>query len=111
MRVELDRLRRLSEIISRKWDLVVLAALAEQPLRYMELAQEIRKNNHELTEGVLSKNLRRLTATGLIHQEAVGNRHHVYALTPRGQQMVEILRQIAALELPGEQPSDGDDDG
>jgi DNA-binding HxlR family transcriptional regulator len=121
--VDANHLRDISRILAHKWDLTILARLAERPLRYTELAHEVREVDSDLTEGVLSKNLKRLAVTGLIRQEPTNNHRHVWNLTPHGRDMVEILGRITGLgdqppprEGLGEEPSpdgpgsDGDDE-
>jgi DNA-binding HxlR family transcriptional regulator len=106
--VDLLGLREVLDVVSHKWDLIILAHLRERPLRYSELAQQIRQTSSDLTEGVLSKNLKRLNANGLIHRESVGNDQHVWALTPRGRHVVAGLAKIAAFQSAEEPPaSDG----
>jgi len=45
-----------------------LVRLAERPMRYTELAHEVREVDSVLADGVLSKNLKRLAASGLVGQ-------------------------------------------
>jgi DNA-binding HxlR family transcriptional regulator len=96
--VDLPGLREILEAVSHKWDLLILACLRERPLRYSELHHRIRDSTSDLTEGVLSKNLRRLHANGLIQQRLLDGNHHVWDLTPRGQQMLVGLAQITNVE-------------
>jgi DNA-binding HxlR family transcriptional regulator len=102
--VNINHLRRLSEILGHKWDLVILAHLAERPLRYTEVAGRVRETYSDLTEGVLSKNLKRLAANGLIYRMWT-NDHHVYDLTTRGRRIVTALVQIA--DFDDGSPADG----
>lgn len=95
--MDLNHLRRLSEILGHKWDLVILARLAERPLRYTEIASQVRETYSDLTEGVLSKSLRRLTEDGLIRREQLGG-HQVYDLTRRGRNIVAALARIAEFD-------------
>ena len=95
-------LRRLSEILGHKWDLVILVRIAERPLRYMEIANQVRNLDSDLTEGVLSKNLRRLTTNGLVRRD-VADGHHVYDLTTRGRHIVRVLESIG--DIDGEVPA------
>ncbi|MEV6928455.1 winged helix-turn-helix transcriptional regulator [Dactylosporangium sp. NPDC051485] len=85
------------EIFARKWDLVVLTHLSEGPLRYTQLARAIRKEYPELTEGVLSKTLRRLTGDGLVHQVPLSRSQRAHALTTDGRSIVGVLVQISEL--------------
>jgi len=105
-------LREIATILSHKWDLVILARLAERPMRYTELAHEVREVDSVLADGVLSKNLKRLAASGLVRQEPIDTHHHTWNLTSHGRYMVEILGRITDLDdpepPPDEQNSDGD---
>jgi DNA-binding HxlR family transcriptional regulator len=98
-------LREILEVISHKWDLVILAHLMDRPLRYSELHQRIRVTASDLTEGVLSKALRRLNVNGLIHQRSIGDHHHAWALTPRGRNMIAGLTQITQFHTGTDGPS------
>ncbi|MEH1130064.1 winged helix-turn-helix transcriptional regulator [Micromonospora sp. CPCC 206061] len=102
--MNIDHLRRLSEILGHKWDLVILAHLAERPLRYTELSSRVREIDSDLTEGVLNKNLKRLAADGLIQRERT-NGHHVWNLTRRGRYIVATLAKIR--DFDDEAPPDG----
>jgi DNA-binding HxlR family transcriptional regulator len=95
--VNLNHLRRLSEILGHKWDLLILARLAERPLRYSEIACQVRETDSDLTDGVLTKNLKRLTDHGLIHREPIDG-HRVYDLTRRGRFVVTTLAKIAEFD-------------
>jgi DNA-binding HxlR family transcriptional regulator len=95
-------MRQVLGIFNHKWDPAVLACLAERPRRYSELARVIREVDSDLTEGVLSKNLKRLVAHGLIRQEPIGSRHHAWDLTPLGRRMALILTRITDLADEGQ---------
>jgi DNA-binding HxlR family transcriptional regulator len=105
--VDVRALREVLEIVAHKYDLAILTQLRERPLRYMQLLRKIRETDSDLSEGVQTKNLKRLTANGLIHQESLGNRHYGYALTPHGRYLVAILAQITALH---DKTTDPDED-
>lgn len=114
MCVDLRGLREVLGVISHKWDLVILTHLHERPLRYTELKLQVRDVASDLSEGVLSKNLKRLMVDGLIHQRSLGDHRHVWALTPRGRQVIAGLTQItqfqAGTDGQGEQPAANDPD-
>jgi DNA-binding HxlR family transcriptional regulator len=111
--VESNHLREISKILSHKWDLTILALLAEHPLRYTEVLREVRKVDSDLTEGVLNKNLKALAANGLVRKEPIDKRRHVWNLTPHGRYLVEILSRITSIDDPESPPDeqDPDDDG
>lgn len=91
--MNISHLRQLSDILGHKWDPVILGRLAERPLRYMEIANQVREIDSDLTEGVLSKNLRRLAANGLICRK-LADGHRVYDLTTRGRYLTAVLGKI-----------------
>ena len=101
--MNVNHLRRLSEILGHKWDLLILARLADGPLRYTEIASQVRETDSDLTDGVLTKNLKRLADSGFIHRERAET-HHVYELTPRGRFVVATLAKIA--EFDDDDPRD-----
>lgn len=90
----------------------MMSQLEGRPLRYNELAQEIRRTRSDLTDGVLSKNLKRLSASGLIHQEPTGDGYHVYSLTERGRDATVAIRRLAGsgVEPPRRGSADGGGD-
>ena len=108
--VDINHLRQLSEVLGHKWDLVILGQLAERPLRYMEIASQVREIDSDLTEGVLSKNLRRLATNGLLCRKATDG-FHVYDLTTRGRHIVAVLGRISDIdgEAPPDEPEPDDD--
>lgn len=104
-------LREVLRIVSHKWDLVILTHLHERPLRYTELKLRIQVVASDLSEGVLSKDLKRLKLGGLIDRRSLDDRHHAWALTPQGREMVTGLAQVARLQAKangqGPQPAGG----
>lgn len=111
--MDINHLRQLSEILGHKWDLVILARLAERPLRYTEIVNRVREIDSDLTEGVLNKNLKRLAANGLLLRE-LANGHRVYNLTTRGRHIMAAIDKIDDIdnEAPPDEPeSDRDNDG
>ena len=105
-------LREIARILAHKWDPTILARLAERPLRYTELVHAVREVDSDLSESVLSRNLKRLAASGLILQQPIDKHRHVWNVTPYGRYLVEILSRITDLEdqhpPPGEQEPAGD---
>lgn len=91
-------MREIFEIISHKWDLAILTNLRERPLRYTDLRDQIGSVNSDLSEGVLNKNLKRLKTGGLVCQRSTDEHHRVWALTPRGRQMISGLVQAAEFQ-------------
>ncbi|WP_432976814.1 winged helix-turn-helix transcriptional regulator [Dactylosporangium sp. CA-233914] len=104
--METSHLQNAREIFARKWDLVVLTHLSEGPLRYTQLAHAIRKEYPEITEGVLSKTLRRLTGDGMVHKVALTKSRRAHALTTDGRAIVGVLAQISALYDRHRRPDD-----
>ncbi|WP_327009744.1 winged helix-turn-helix transcriptional regulator [Dactylosporangium sp. NBC_01737] len=102
--MEASHLRNVTEILARKWDLVILTHLTDGPMRYTQLAQAIRKDYPELTEGVLSKTLRRLTDDRMVHKVAFGKSRRAHDLTTEGRAIVSVLAQISAIYENRRQP-------
>jgi DNA-binding HxlR family transcriptional regulator len=103
--VSARHLLRVQELLGRKWELLILTRLGPGPLRYKDLARQLREIDRGLNDGVLSRTLRRLTDDGLVHRQAIGNRH-VHALTDLGRDIVTILAQITDLS---DQPAEPDE--
>lgn len=111
--MNITHLRQLSEILGHKWDLVILGQLAERPLRYMEIACQVREIDSDLSESVLSKNLRRLAANGLLHRTQT-NGHHVYDLTTHGRYLMAALAKFSDINdeaPPPDEPKPDASDG
>lgn len=104
--VDLRRLLEFADVASHKWDLLVVASLGGGSLRYMELAHELRQVDEALTEGALSRSLRRLRVSGLIIKVSPRGQGHVYALTDSGRRIARVLREAGDDE--GGQPVEPD---
>ncbi|MEV6922959.1 winged helix-turn-helix transcriptional regulator [Dactylosporangium sp. NPDC051485] len=97
-------------IFARKWDFVVLTHVSDGPMRYMQLERAIRKEYPELTEGVLSKTLRRLTDDGFVQKIALTKSQRAHTLTPDGRSIVDLLAQISELYDKHRRPDDSADE-
>ncbi|MFI6688960.1 winged helix-turn-helix transcriptional regulator [Streptomyces sp. NPDC050485] len=82
------------EVISGKWKVVILWALAEQDRRFGELRRLI----PGVSEKVLFQHLRELEADGIVHRESYGEPpvRVEYSLTPRGAALNVALRPLGA---------------
>ena len=112
--MDASHLRNVQEILARKWALVVLTHLSDGPMRYTQLAHAIRKDYPALTEGVLSKTLRRLTDDGMVRKVTSAQSRRAHALTPDGRTVINVLGQIGELydsrRLPDPSPDEPDID-
>ncbi len=80
-------------VIGQKWKIPILWHLADEgTLRYNEL----RRGIPPITNIMLTKCLRELEESGLVHREELGTipPHVEYSLTQRGQSLVPILYRI-----------------
>lgn len=53
-----------------------------------------------ISDHILGKRLRELAREGLVRKDR-RDRHPTYAVTPRGEALLDIMRQICAWELQG----------
>ena len=90
--------QRLAGILAPKWHLVILDQLAKEPLRYMEIASQVREIDCKFTEGVLSKNLKRLAADGLLCRQMTKEGHLGYGLTTRAKHIMVALGKISDID-------------
>jgi DNA-binding HxlR family transcriptional regulator len=98
IRLNLDGLRELAEIVRHRWDPIILALLSERPRRRRELSQQVRDQRGEhISDGVLSDALNRLQDEGLIIKEKSGANHAVYRATPAALGKVGRLQRISEL--------------
>ena len=85
-------IRTVLSKVTGKWQIIVVLALEDGPVRFGALKRII----GDITQGVLTENLRSLQKDGYITRTvdpgppvAVS-----YALTPLGQQLVELLKPL-----------------
>lgn len=85
--------RTTLELLGGKWRLLLIAQLAETPLRPVELRRRV----PEISETVLNRELRFLEQNHLIGREtaATGPRRTVYSLTERGRAALPLLEAMA----------------
>ena len=94
------------EVLNGKWVVAVLASLAAQPMKYLDLLADI--NNTEerlewishpkaLTQKVLSETLKRMRRDGLIIRVGPKSAFQEvwYELSPLGQTLLQSLRPVA----------------
>lgn len=103
--------QHLAGIFGHKWDLVILDQLAKEPLRYMEIASQVREVDCKFTEGVLSKNLKRLAADGLVCRQMTEDGHFGYGLTTRAKHIMVALGKISDIDGEALRDEPEPDDG
>lgn len=84
------RVRAATDLVSHRWDGVVLAALGTGPCRRIELREAI----GQVKDKPLTEALGRLTSTGLISRRRDG-RASVYELTPLGRSFTRLVANDA----------------
>ncbi len=82
------------DVIGGKWKPVILAYLKEGVHRYGEL----RRRMPDVSEKMLTQQLRELVADGLVRRESLGGRvpHVEYRLTPEGESLGPALTVLYA---------------
>ena len=78
-------------LISGKWTLPVLAALADGSKRHNELARAVGVDNK-----TLARVLQRLLAEGLVVREVVSSQRVTYRLSPHGRTLDAMMQDIGA---------------
>ena len=89
-----DDLRTAAELVGDRWVLLLVAALADGPRRFGDLARDVRG----VAPNVLTDRLRRAERAGLVIGTAYQHRPRrvVYDLTAPGREMATILPALAA---------------
>lgn len=95
--MDFERLRALADLVRHRWDLVILALLAERPMRYRELSQRTRHRSERIADGVLSRTLRRLEHGGLVDRATIADGSAVYRPTVAALTRMEQVRRVEAL--------------
>jgi DNA-binding HxlR family transcriptional regulator len=95
-----DGIHEAMALLNGEWVVAVLASLATQPLKYMELRERINaaEERRQVSQKVLSSTLRRMRRDGLVARSAeVGTSFNPvwYELTPLGQTLLMALTPVA----------------
>ncbi|MFD8847639.1 winged helix-turn-helix transcriptional regulator [Streptomyces sp. NPDC059604] len=96
------RVTETLSMITPRWNVRVLLAMRDRPLRYAELANKL----PWLQAGQLHPKVRSLVDTGLVERTEHSARHVTYGLTRRGTELLSVLPLLATwadrfLEKPG----------
>ncbi|MDT0382304.1 helix-turn-helix domain-containing protein [Streptomyces sp. DSM 42041] len=89
---DLARVTETLAMITPRWHVRLLPALADRALRYSEIAEAL----PWLHDGQLHPKLRALCETGLADRTEHSARHVIYGLTQRGQHLLQVLPAIAS---------------
>lgn len=83
---------RVQKMVGGKWKLILLWCISEKPIRF----GEINRTFPDLTQSMLTKQLRELEDDGLAHREVykVVPPRVEYSLTDLGQQFLPILHSM-----------------
>jgi DNA-binding HxlR family transcriptional regulator len=89
-------IRAVLGLVRQRWSVEILTALADGPLRYTDLQHTITITCCEKVHGnTLTSTLQRLQDKGLVNRPAVDDDGAAYRLTSDGQQLVQLLAEIA----------------
>ena len=80
--------------LSTRWGFPAALLLADGPRRFSEVARGL----DGVSSKVLTQTLRTLEVTGVVEGRRPGAGHSVYALTPRGEDLVQTL--LATVDRP-----------
>ena len=94
--------RVLLDHVTSKWGVLVLVSLTDGPQRWSEL----RRRAQGISEKMLAQTLRTLEGDGLVHreQQPVMPPRVDYSLTPRGEELAEVM--VPLLRWVGENADD-----
>lgn len=94
-----EPVRRVVELVGRRWTLQILAELSDGPLRRSHLRFQLRG----VSDKVLTEALRNLEAADLVSRAYYGGAppRVDYALTARGHRLTRRLAAVASLLLDG----------
>ncbi len=81
---------RSLEVIGEKWSLLIVRDLLGGPRRFSDL----RRSLAAITPRWLSLRLRELEAAGVVQRDATGEREVWYSLTPKGQALAPVVREL-----------------
>ncbi len=112
-------MREAAELAGDRWVLLLVAALADGPRRFGDLAADV----EGIAPNVLTDRLRRMESRGLVAAAAYQQRppRYVYELTESGRELADLLPALAAwgartagitpsgpTDMPTDQPDDGE---
>lgn len=85
-------LSKVQQMVGGKWKLILLGYISEQPRRFGEM----HRNFPDITQAMLTKQLRELEQDGLVHREVFKEvpPRVEYSLTELGLKFVPILRDM-----------------
>ncbi|MFE4664563.1 winged helix-turn-helix transcriptional regulator [Streptomyces sp. NPDC056716] len=89
-RTDLARVTESLSMLTPRWTVRLLLVLADRPLRYTEIKQQM----PWLADGQLHPKLSHMTATGLLERTQHGARHVTYGLTGRGTDLIQVVKVI-----------------
>jgi DNA-binding HxlR family transcriptional regulator len=95
-RVDERRLAEVQKLVQHKWNLAVMVRLHEGPLRFMELANDVRLEDRSISEKMLRQTLERLHAGGAVRHVPIEKRVEAYELTPWGGRIASAIVQLLA---------------
>lgn len=98
--MDVDDYLEIRDLFSTKWDPTVLAALDEEPRRFLALVKWMRSHlDTEILDGTVSRSLDRLQELGFVRAtpRSEGEREvSVYGLTVKGERALTAYRAIIA---------------
>ena len=87
-----QRYQRAAELIGRRWSAAVIRATMEGPARFTE----IRTSVDGLSARLLAERLRELEEAGVMERRELGQGAVEYRLTPKGEALSRVVREIEA---------------
>lgn len=95
------RYQRAAELLGRRWSAAVIRAAMDGPARFTE----IRGSVQGLSARLLAERLRELEAAGLMERRERADGAVEYSLTPKGQALSRVVREIEAWVATWDEPA------
>jgi DNA-binding HxlR family transcriptional regulator len=86
------RYQRAAELLGRRWSAAVIRATMEGPARFTEIRGAV----DGLSARLLAERLRELEGAGLMERRELDGGGVEYRLTPKGQALSRVVREIEA---------------
>lgn len=97
------RYQRAAELLGRRWSAAVIRAAMEGPARFTEIRTAV----DGLSARLLAERLRELEAAGLMERRRRDDGAVEYRLTPKGQALSRVVREIEAWVSEWDDGADG----
>jgi len=90
-----ERLRRIDKLFEHRWDVFVVASLADGPRRFGQLTYDVSLHTRrKVSDASVTKIKNRLLRTGILHKTVDDDGHPVYELTATGRTTADVVASL-----------------